>query len=171
MLIRLFDVFTVVSAAGPEYDIGELVTYLNDAVLIAPSMLLVPEVAWYSVDANSFDVALRDPGRTVTARVTIDECGAPKDFSTADRFYTDPDNPKRTMRARWTTPVAAWQVFDGRRIPVAGQATWHRSPMPTPASRLGALRSISLPRGSRYDDGSTVTVHRRFREVFRRNSA
>ncbi len=33
--IRLLDLITVEDATGAEYDIGELVTYLNDAVLIA----------------------------------------------------------------------------------------------------------------------------------------
>ena len=45
MVIRPLDLFTVVDARGPEFDMGELVTYLNDAVLLAPSMLLAPEVA------------------------------------------------------------------------------------------------------------------------------
>ena len=63
MLIKLLDLFTIADGTGEEYDIGEMVTYLNDAVLIAPSMLLVPEVSWSSVDASSFDVQLTDHGR------------------------------------------------------------------------------------------------------------
>jgi uncharacterized protein DUF6544 len=125
LLIRLLDVLTIVDGRGLEYDIGELVTYLNDAVLIAPSMLLVPAVTWRPVDPGSFDVALTDHGRTVAARVAVDERGAPRDFSTTDRFCVDPDNPKRLTQARWTTPVAGWQTVDGRQVPIAGQATWH----------------------------------------------
>lgn len=125
MLIRLLDMFTIVDGRGPEYDIGELVTYLNDAVLIAPSMLLVPAVTWRAVDPGSFDVALTDHGRTVTARVAVDERGAPREFSTTDRFCADPGNPKRLTQAPWTTPVAGWQTVDGRQVPTEGQATWH----------------------------------------------
>jgi len=40
MLVKLFDLFTLADGTGTEYDIGELATYLNDAVLVAPSMLL-----------------------------------------------------------------------------------------------------------------------------------
>ena len=65
---------------GEPYDIGELVTYLNDGIFIAPSMLLVPEVNWSQVAADSFDVALTDHGRTVTARVFVDQRGAPMNF-------------------------------------------------------------------------------------------
>ncbi len=125
MLVRALDLFTIGDGTGEEFDIGELVTYLNDAVLIAPSMLLVPEVAWFAVDAGSFDIALTDHGHTVTARVTVDEDGAPTDFSTTDRFCYDPDQPRQLMRARWTTPVTGWQVVDGRRLLTRGQAVWH----------------------------------------------
>lgn len=124
MLIRMLDLFTIEDAAGVEYDDGELVTYLNDAVLIAPSMLLVPEVTWSPVDAGSFDVTLADRGHIVTARVAVDERGAPREFSTTDRFCADPDNPKRLLRARWTTPVAGWAVVDGRPLPTGAQAVW-----------------------------------------------
>jgi hypothetical protein len=45
---------------GPEFDIGELVTYLNDLALLAPSMLLAPAVSWGPVDPRSFDLSLTD---------------------------------------------------------------------------------------------------------------
>ena len=125
MLVKLVDLFTLADGTGEEYDIGELVTYLNDAVLVAPSMLLVPEVSWSSVDSNSFDLALTDHGRTVAARVSVDASGAPTDFSTTDRFCYNPDQPKQLMRARWTTPVAGWEMVDGRLLPTAVQAVWH----------------------------------------------
>lgn len=125
MLIRLLDLFPIEDGLGEEYDIGEMVTYLNDAVLIAPSMLLAPEVAWASVDDTSFDVKLTDQGRTVTARVILDENGAPQEFRTTDRFCYDPDHPKHLMRMRWSTPVSGWQSIDGRLLPTGAQAIWH----------------------------------------------
>jgi hypothetical protein len=69
-------------------------------------MLLVPEVTWAPADSSSFDVSLTDHGRTVTARVIVGEDGAPKDFSTWDRYCYDPDGSKKLMRARWSTPIA-----------------------------------------------------------------
>lgn len=122
MLIKLLDRFVVGDGSGMEYDVGELTTYLNDAVLLAPSMLLVPAVSCLPVDACSFDVTLTDHGRSVTARVTIDERGRPRDFSTTDRFMADPG---RLRRARWTTPVAEWVIVDGRRMPGSAAAVWH----------------------------------------------
>lgn len=125
MLIRFLDLFTIGDETGEEYDIGELVTYLNDAVVIAPTMLFVPKITWAAVDHNSFDVSLTNHGRTVSARVFVDERGAPTDFSTMDRFCYNPDAPKQLIRARWTTPIAGWDLIEGRRLPTAGQAVWH----------------------------------------------
>lgn len=125
MLIRLAGLFTIGDGTGAEFDTGELVTYLNDAVMIAPSMLLVAGISWAAADDSSFDVSLTDHGHTVTARVFVDEKGAPRDFSTTDRFCYDPGQPKKLLRARWTTPIAGWEIVDGRPRPTGGQAVWH----------------------------------------------
>jgi hypothetical protein len=123
MLIRPLDLFTIVDGQGAEFDIGELVTYLNDAILMAPSMVLGPEAAWSPVDAGSFDVSLTDRGTTVSARVFVDERGAVTDFSTTDRFYAPGDTPP--VRTRWTTPVLGWRDVAGRQLPTGGEAVWH----------------------------------------------
>jgi len=125
MRIRMAGLFTIADGAGEEYDIGELATYLNDAVMIAPSMLLTPAISWAGVDDSSFAVSLEDHGRKVTAQVFVDEKGAPRDFSTTDRFCFDPDGSKRLIRARWTTPIAGWEFVDGRPLPLGGQVIWH----------------------------------------------
>ena len=74
---KLLGLVTVADGHGPETDTSELTTYLNDAVMMAPLMLLRPEVQWSAVDDDSFDIALTDAGVTVTARVFLDEHGAP----------------------------------------------------------------------------------------------
>ena len=125
MFIRLLDRFTVGDGTGEAYDIGELVTYLNDAVLLAPALLLAPNVRWSEVDARSFDVELTDHGRTVKARVSIDDRGAPVDFETTDRFYSDRNDASKVTRCRWTTPVDGYQDVGDRRLPTRGQAVWH----------------------------------------------
>lgn len=123
MLGKLFDRITVADGSGEEFDIGELTTYLNDAILLAPSMLLGAATRWTEVDDRSFDVALTDAGRTVTARVHLDERGAPRDFSTTDRFA---DLPTGLTRAEWRTPVSAWTTTpDGRPFPGPMAAVWH----------------------------------------------
>jgi hypothetical protein len=126
MLGKALDAITVVDEAGEDIAVGELVTYLNDGILLAPSLLLGPETAWTAVDDGSFDVALTDGGRTVTARVSVDERGAATDFSTTDRFYQPPGAPAhQSVRTRWTTPVEGWEIVDGRPRPTRGRAVWH----------------------------------------------
>lgn len=131
MLVKVLDLLPVADASGLEFDIGELVTYFNDAVFWAPSMILGPETTWAPVAPDSFDVTLADGGRAVTARVFVDERGAPTDFSTTDRFCYDADDPKRLARARWTTPIML-EVANGRPVGARGQAMWHLPAGPKP---------------------------------------
>jgi len=125
MLGRVLDALPIVDVADEKIDTGELVTYLNDAILFAPAMLLVPQAVWREVDEDTFEVALTDGGRTVRARVLLDDRGAPIDFETTDRFGTDPANPKEMTRARWTTPMRGWHLDGPRPMPTSGQAIWH----------------------------------------------
>lgn len=122
MLAKAFDCFRVVEGTGHELDVGELVTYLNDAILMAPSLLLGPETSWKEVDANSFDVTLTDGVLSVSARVWLDERGAPTDFSTTDRYYDAPDGKR--VRTEWRTPVSGWQEAGGRKLPTRARAVW-----------------------------------------------
>ena len=41
MLGKLLGLITV-AGSGPEFDVSELATYVNDALMLAPSMLLTP---------------------------------------------------------------------------------------------------------------------------------
>ncbi len=115
----------VVDGSGQEFDHSELVIYLNDAILLAPSMLLGQATSWSAVDDSSFDVALTDRGRTVSARVWVNERGAPVDF-VADRYATLPHG---IVLAPWRTRTQDWTI-DAER------------PMPGPASV-----SYELPTG------------------------
>jgi hypothetical protein len=119
---RVLGVLPVADAEGDEMDEGELVTYLDDALLLAPSMLLGPDTRWSPVDDGSFDVDLTDRGRTVQARVVLDDRGAPTDVSTGNRTAMLSDGP---VRARWSTPVKGWTVIDGRPRPTGAAAVWH----------------------------------------------
>src|SRR6185436_19093788 len=101
--------------------------------MLAPSMLLGPGTVWTPVDDRSFDVGVTDRGMTVGARVTVDACGAPTDFSTVDRFRYDPDRPASPwVRERWSTPVSDWRAAGGRWVPALGQAVWHTADGPFP---------------------------------------
>lgn len=126
LVAKIADLLTVADARGRAFDEGELVTWLNDCVLYAPTMLLGPSTRWSQVDARSFDVAFTDGDVTVHAHVRLDERGAPVDFETTDRFLYDPHDSKRPLiRARWSTPIGGWQRIGRWRLPTRGRATWH----------------------------------------------
>jgi hypothetical protein len=119
---KVLGLVTVANGAGDEFDVGELTTWLNDAVLMCPSMLLVDAVTFDAVDDRAFDVSCRDSGRTVTARVFLDDDARPRDFRTTDRFA---DLPGGLQRAQWSTPIAGWREVGGRATPTAGAAVWN----------------------------------------------
>ncbi|SNS11238.1 hypothetical protein SAMN04488107_1425 [Geodermatophilus saharensis] len=122
MLGRALGVVTVADGSGPEFDSGELVTWLNDAVLLAPAMLLHPRTGWEDLGEDRFGVSVTDAGRTVGAVVALDGCGRPLDFWTGDRWADLPGGPVRTP---WSTPVSGWTVAAGGLRPVGGAAVWH----------------------------------------------
>jgi hypothetical protein len=140
MIIRPLDLFTVENAGGEPFDVGELVTWLNDAVNFAPSMLLIPEVEFKAVDEQSFDVALSDHGHRVSARVFVDSQCAPTNFHTEDRWYSPPGSTAAPLRTPWETPVSGFHLVDDRMLPTFGQAVWKRpeGDLPYAEFRIGA---------------------------------
>ncbi|QQQ80198.1 hypothetical protein IOD16_18515 [Saccharothrix sp. 6-C] len=114
--------FTVADATGPEMDRAELVTYLDDALLLAPCTLLDLPITWTAVDDRTFDVTLTDQDLQVTARVTTDHRGAPHEVTTDDRWA---DLPTGLTRTRWTTPVDGWILVADRMRPRRACAVWH----------------------------------------------
>jgi Family of unknown function (DUF6544) len=122
MLGKLVGLITVADGKGEEFDIGELTTYLNDAVFLAPSFLLRDDVRWAEVDSDAFDVTLSDAGRSVSGRVFIDQRGAPVDFASTDRFVDLGGGPQR---CEWRTPFSEWVDANGRLVPGRCRAVWN----------------------------------------------
>ena len=136
---KLLDLVTVADGSGPEFDASELVTWLNDAVLLAPGMLLTPRVAWDSAtDDNGFRVSVSDAGRTVGAEVLLGPDGRPRDFRTGDRYADLPGGP---VRVPWSTPIPGWDVVDGRPRQVGGAAVWQ---LPAGEFRYAELTLLDL---------------------------
>ncbi len=119
---KLAGLVTVADGSGPEFDLGELSTWLNDAVLLAPSMLLAADVDWLGLDDDTFRVTLRDRGHQVVATVRLDATGRPSDHWTTDRWV---DLPSGLVQAEWHTPVPGWTGAPGDTpMPLPGGATW-----------------------------------------------
>jgi hypothetical protein len=122
MLGKLLGLIRVADGSGPQFNLSELTTYLNDALMLAPSMLLTPAVTWAPVDDDSFEVSMSDGRISATSRVFLDQQGRMVDFSTTDRWAALPGG---LTRARWTTPIDGWLDHQGRWLPTGGRAIWH----------------------------------------------
>ena len=118
---KLAGLIPVVDSASAELDASELVTYLNDAVLIAPSLLLNDHVTWDGTGPRSFRVRLTDGACTVGAHVNLDGEGRPTTFVTDDRWCALPGG---LVRARWKTPIDDWAVVGGHPYPTSAAAVW-----------------------------------------------
>lgn len=140
MLGKALGLVTVADGSGPEFDTSELSTWLNDAVLLAPGMLVHDRVAWDESGEDSFWVSVTDSGRTVSAQVLLDDQWRPRDFRTDDRWA---DLPGGLVRAPWSTPVAGWTLVGGLPRPTGGAAVWH---LPDDEFRYGelTLRDLAL---------------------------
>jgi hypothetical protein len=138
MLGKALGLVTVADGSGPEFDSGELVTWLNDAVLLAPGMLLDARIGWEPAGGDGFGVSVTDAGRTVSAQVLLDEDGRPRDFRTEDRWADLPGGP---VRAPWSTPVRGWTVADGHPRMTGGAAVWH---LPDGEYRYGEMDLVDL---------------------------
>jgi hypothetical protein len=138
MLGKALGLVPVADGKGPEFDLGELTTWLNDAVLLAPGMLLSVPVTWEATGDDGFRVSVTDGGRTVSAEVLLDDDGRPRDFRSEDRYADLPGGP---VRALWSTPVQGWTVVDGRPRITGGAAVWH---LPDGEFRYGELTLLDL---------------------------
>jgi hypothetical protein len=122
MLGKALGLVTVADGTGPEFDLGELTTWLDDAVLLAPGMLLHRRTAWDAAGDDSFRISVTDAGHTVSGEVFLDDEGRPRDFRTEDRWADLPGGPVRTP---WSTPVRGWTVVAGRPRMTGAAAVWH----------------------------------------------
>jgi hypothetical protein len=157
---KLLGLLPVADGSGVEFDTGELATWLNDAILLSPSMLLDEATTWSAVDDDSFAVAFTDIGLRVEARVLVDRRGAPLVFSTHDRYAALPSGP---LRAEWTTPVARWDLVAGRRLPGPSAAIWH-----LPEGPFTYVEGGVVPDSVEYDvtaDGTPLTARERVADV------
>jgi hypothetical protein len=124
MRVRLLSMIPIVDAGGPQLDRAEAVTLLNDLCLLAPSALADPRVSWERRDERSALVRYTLGANTVGAVLSFDAEGRLVDFVSDDRLRASPDG-RSFVPQRWSTPVAEYVDFDGRRAATRGEGRWH----------------------------------------------
>lgn len=123
MQIKVGSLFEVVDARGPRMDQGETVTMFNDMCLLAPATLIAPTISWELIDPLTVRGTFVNAGNTVSAVITFDPSGAITNFVSHDRFLSE--DGKTYLNYPWSTPVAGYREFDGRKIAATGEAVWH----------------------------------------------
>jgi len=122
MLIKLGGLLTLADASGPEMNIGEAVTLLNDMCLMAPATLIDPRIQWESIDSLTAKAIFNDNGCIVSATLYFNSKGELTNFVTGDRFMTIGNT---YQKAQWSTPVRDYKDFKGFKLFSYGEGIWN----------------------------------------------
>jgi hypothetical protein len=120
--VRLASLLTVVDARGAEMNKSETVTLLNDMFILAPATLIDRNIRWEELDPLTVRATWTNAGNTISAVVSFDNFGALVNFVSNDRSRTL--DGKTYEQLRWSTPMGDWREYDGRKLPVKGEAIW-----------------------------------------------
>jgi hypothetical protein len=122
MRVRVASLFDVVDARGREMNQSETVTLFNDMCILAPGALLRADVTWTEVDARTVSAVFSNAGNTITAELSFDAAGDLVGFASNDRYRSE--DGKTYEKLTWSTPIAGYREFQGRRIAALGTAMW-----------------------------------------------
>ena len=139
MEVRVASLLDVVDARGPEMNVSETVTMLNDMCVLAPATLIDPSIDWQVLDARSVRATFENAGNRVSAVLLFDAAGALSSFYSDDRYQTA--DGKAYRRYRWSTPLRDYREFDGVRLAARGVASWR---MPEGELEYGRFELESL---------------------------
>jgi hypothetical protein len=117
ILMKAAALLPVANEGGEELRTAGLMRYLNETMWF-PVALLGPNISITPVDDASFKVVLSDRGLAAEALLFVDADGRLTNFR-ARRYNTS----TRSIET-WETPIAAYGMLDGMRVPVSGSAVW-----------------------------------------------
>jgi hypothetical protein len=119
MQVRAAGIVNLIDERGGLLSRAETVTILNDLCIMAPATLIDPRFRWRAIDDAQVHVTFCTGAHEVHATLRFGRDGDLVDFISDDRHGLPGDG------TRWTTPLRAYQEFDGRRIASEGDALWH----------------------------------------------
>jgi len=120
MQIKLFGLFTMMEAKGPEMNRAETVTVFNDMCLMAPATLIDKRIQWEAIDNRSAKATFVNGTNKISAVLYFNENGQLVNFTSDDRLDV---NEKKQFK--FSTPVENYKLIDGRAVPTYGEAIWH----------------------------------------------
>jgi hypothetical protein len=123
MKINLAFFIPVADASGEKMNQSENVTMFNDLCLFAPSALIGTNISWEPVDSLTARARYVHNGITISAALHFNQDGELENFVSEDRYLSA--DGKTFTPYPWSTPVKDYRDFDGRKVPVYGEAIWH----------------------------------------------
>lgn len=138
--VRAAGLVTMVDEAGDAISRAETVTLLNDLCVFAPATLADPRLTWRPVDDRTAAVELENGPYRVAATVRFNERDELVDFWSDDR--PEGGIGAGSQPSRWRTPISAYRVIDGRRLPTVATAIYERPEGPFTYGAF-TLRSIA----------------------------
>jgi len=120
MKVKLFGLFTVVQAEGPEMSKAETVTLFNDMCLMAPATLIDKRIKWEAIDNRSAKATFTNGANRISAVLYFNEIGQLVNFISDDRYDI---NDKKQYR--FSTPIKNYKLIEGRTVPSYGETIWH----------------------------------------------
>ena len=127
MLVKLFSLFPMVNANGPEMDRAETVTVFNDLVVLAPGAIISAPIVWTIVDERHVNGTYTNGTQAVTGELTFNEQHELVNFISNDRNAVSSDGKTFTPQA-WSTPISSYRTSHGHRFPAVAEARWHAPP-------------------------------------------
>lgn len=124
MRVRAAGVVPVVDQGGDILLAAETVTVLNDLCVLAPAAILDAPIIWSDVRDRSVVARYATADATVSATLVFDDQHRLVDFVSEDR-YRDRADHSGFDRVRWSTPLADYAEFGGRRLSTRGAGRWH----------------------------------------------
>ncbi len=120
MKIKLFGLFTVMEAKGPEMNKAETVTVFNDMCLMAPATLIDKRIQWEAIDNRSTKATFVNGTNKISAVLYFNENGQLTNFTSDDRLDVN-----EQKQIRFSTPVKNYKLIKGRTVPAYGETIWH----------------------------------------------
>jgi hypothetical protein len=121
MHIKILSLFPVVDLANDTMYRAETVTWFNDLCLFAPAALVDERITWEASDSLSAQARFTTAdGVSIAATLHFNAEGELIDFVSDDRYDTSTQ-----QQLRFSTPLAQYGTFAGRRLPGYGEAVWH----------------------------------------------
>ena len=120
MLVKLFSVFRIADARGPELDQGARMRWL--AVLVwFPIAAVSDRIRWDSIDARAAVATVLADGLPVRLVFEVDDEGRCRRVH--GRRYREVGG--RSVATRWTAICDAYRDVEGMRVPTSIEAMWN----------------------------------------------